>query len=350
MAHALSIEVQTLYAELLERLRVADMRRSFASLDGRFAKRIREGSAYWYFRTSEGASGQREFYVGRDDEATRNRIAEVEAERKGHQASEEGISRLAAMLRMGGATVTDALSARVIRGLEAAGVFRLGGVLIGTHAFVAIGNAMGVRWSSGLRTQDVDLDATRSLGVGFPKTPQLMANLPKALDALEMGFVPCVQFHSNRKATSFVAPSRDEWMVDFLTDARGRDRTTPVHIPRLNIYAQPLEFMDYLLERSFEAIVLAGEPTLVRVPEPAWFALHKLLVASNRDPGRQAKAVKDRMQAYEVLSFLAMERPGDLDLAAESLGRRGKVWCQRAAREAAKFPEPIPGLLERIRN
>ena len=348
MAQPLGIETQTLYAELLERLRVADMRRSFASLEGGFAKRIREGSSYWYFRTSEGASGQREFYIGRDDEATRARIAAVEAQRKGLEPSAEGISRLAAMLRMGGATFTDALSARIIHGLEAAGVFRLGGILIGTHAFVAIGNAMGVRWSSGLRTQDVDFAAVRSLGVGVPKTPQLMANLPRALDTLEMGFIPCIQLHTSRKATSFVAPARDEWAVDFLTDARGRDRTTPVHIPRLNIYAQPLEFMDFLLERSFEAIVLANEPTLVRVPEPAWFALHKLLVASNRDPSRQAKASKDRLQAFELLSFLSQERPGDIDLAAESLRKRGTGWRQRVVREIDKFPEIVPGLLDRI--
>jgi hypothetical protein len=260
------------------------------------------------------------------------------------------MARLAAMLRIGGATVTDSLSARIIRVLQAAGVFRLGGVLIGTHAFVVIGNAMGVRWSSGLRTQDVDLAAIRSLGVGVLRSPQLLANLPKALDALEMGFVPCVQVHSDRKPTSFVAPARDEWKVDFLTDSRGRDRTTPVPIPRLNIYAQPLEFMSFLLERSFEAVVLDGEPTLVRVPEPAWFALHKLLVASNRDTGFQAKAAKDRMQAFELLSFLTRERPGDVDLAAESLRKRGKKWVQRATREAEKFPGPIPGFLDRIRR
>ncbi len=348
MAQPLSLETQTLYAELLERLRVVDMHRSFASLEGGFVKRFRKGHAYWYFRTSEGVSGQREFYVGRDDEAIRARLAEVNKQRESLADRAEGMTRLAAMLRIGGATVTDSLSARIIRGLEAAGVFRLGGVLIGTHAFVAIGNAMGVRWSSGLRTQDVDVAAIRSLGVGLPQSPQLLANLPKALDALAMGFIPCVQVHSDRKPTTFVAPARDEWKVDFLTDSRGRDRTTPVPIPRLNVYAQPLEFMGFLLERSFEAIMLNGEPTLVRIPEPAWFGLHKLLVASNRDPSRQAKALKDRMQAFELLSFLTGERPGDVDLAAESLRKRGKKWVQRAVREAGKFPSPIPGLLDRF--
>lgn len=244
--------------------------------------------------------------------------------------------------------MADALSARLIRGLAAAGVFRLGGVLIGTHAYAAIGNAMGVRWSSGLRTQDVDLATPRDLGIGLPQTPELLADVPKALEALNMGFVPCLQIHSQRRPTSFVAPANEAWKIDFLTVARGRDRTSPVHIPRLNVYAQPLEFTGYLIERSFDALVLNGGPVLVRVPEPARFALHKLLVASNRDPGRQAKAGKDRQQAYEILSFLERERPGDLDLAAESLRQHGQKWTQRAVREAGKFPEPVPGLLEKL--
>jgi hypothetical protein len=106
--------------------------------------------------------------------------------------------------------------------------------------------------------------------------------------------------------------------------------------------------MSFLLERSFEAVVLSGEATLVRVPEPAWYGLHKLLVASNRDSSRQAKAAKDRMQSFELLSFLIEERPGDIDLAAESLRKRGKGWGERVVREIEKFPRPIPGLMDKI--
>jgi len=348
MAQALPFETQTLYSELLERLRIAEVRRSFASLSGGFVKRIKSGTPYWYFRTSEGIGGQREFYIGPDDTLTRVRVANVIKQRETAEDGEEGLARLAAMLRSGGATMADPLSARIIRGLGAAGVFRLGGVLIGTHAYAAIGNAMGVRWSSGLRTQDVAFAATRRMGIGLLQTPELEANVPRALDTLEMGFLPCIHIHSDRKPTSYVAPANDEWKVDFLTDPRGRDRTSPVPIPRLNIYAQPLEFMGYLLERTFDALILNGAPVLVRVPEPARFGLHKLLVASNRDPSQQVKAAKDRQQAYELLTFLEKERPGDIELAAESLRERGRKWVQRAVREAGKFPEPVPGLLDKL--
>jgi hypothetical protein len=344
MEQNLPIETQTLYAELLERMRVADLRRSLASLTGGFVKRVLRDKPYWYFRTSEGISGQREFYIGADDEATRARIETVERQREAADGGSTGLERMAAMLRIGGATTTDGSTARIIRGLSAAGVFRLGGILIGTHAYATLGNAMGVRWSSGLATQDVDLAAPRTLGVGVPQSPEMLANVPRALEALDMGFLPCVHYHSERKPTSYAA-ERNDWKVDFLTVPRGRDRTTPVHIPRLNVYAQPLEFMDYLIELSFDALVLNGAPILVKVPEPARFGLHKLLVASNRDSSRQVKAAKDRQQAYEILSFLALERPGDIELAAEALRDRGPKWVKRAVREAEKFASPVPGLL-----
>ena len=42
-------------------------------------------------------------------------------------------------------------------------MFRLGAVLVGTHAYVVLGNVLGTRWKSSLRTQDIDLAAARSL-------------------------------------------------------------------------------------------------------------------------------------------------------------------------------------------
>jgi hypothetical protein len=123
-------EIQTLYAELSERLAAFEAGRSFSSLKGGFAKKRVAGSEYWYFKTSEAASGQREYSVGPDTPATRSVI---EAYRSGRAAVEEiepGIGRLCAMLRQGGAMLTDTVSAKVISGLASAGVFRLGAVLV----------------------------------------------------------------------------------------------------------------------------------------------------------------------------------------------------------------------------
>src|SRR5437868_8722914 len=164
----LSPETQTLYAELLERLRTFEATRSFASLPGAFAKKHVKDVDYWYFKTSAGPAGQKEFFVGPDTQETKAIMQAYAANRPEAESTQAQIDRLCAMLRHGGAQTTDVPSARIISGLASAGVFRLGVVLVGTHAYAAMGNALGVHWTSGLRTQDVDLAALRVLELAVP--------------------------------------------------------------------------------------------------------------------------------------------------------------------------------------
>lgn len=66
----------------------------------------------------------------------------------------------------------------------------------------------------------------------------------------------------------------------------------------------------------------------IRVPEPARFAVHKLLVASNRGPQAALKADKDRLQSALLMSHLEREWPGNLTLAAEDAMSRGSSWAK----------------------
>src|SRR3954469_21521869 len=133
-------ETQTLYAELSERLRALEGARSFSSLTGTFSKKRVRGGDYWYFKTSEGSSGQREYFVGADIPETHALMKSYASGRVEARTSTADIERLCAMLRQGGAMLTDTPSARVIAGLSSAGVFRVGAVLVGTHAFLVIAN------------------------------------------------------------------------------------------------------------------------------------------------------------------------------------------------------------------
>ncbi len=347
----LPLETQTIYAELLERLIGQDFRRTFGSIPGNFLQREKNGRPYWYFRTSKGGSGQQEFYAGPDNDDTRKLIQSHKEARSSAKQEEEGIARLNLMLRHSGIGLTDPTSSRIIRTCGAAGVFQMGGVLIGTHAFQAIGNALGVKWGSGLKTLDVDFAARRraSLNLGLPETPQLMADLPAAIESLKMGFVPLVRLHTEQKPTSYVVVGKDE-RVDLLTDPKGRNRETPVKIPRLNAYAQPLEFMGFLLEKSMKAAIVGSEATLVQVPDPARFAIHKLLVASNRNAQQLMKAGKDRQQACQILVFLQEYRPGDMEIVMGDLLRRGPSWSKRVHAQAQLLPVPVPGFLDMFRS
>jgi len=330
-------ETQTLYAELSERLRALEAVRSFASLSGTFAKKQVSGGDYWYFKTSDGPAGQREYFVGADNAETQAVMKHYAAGRGELQSAIREIERLCAMLRQGGAMLTDTPSARVIAGLAAAGVFRLGAVLVGTHAFIAIGNMLGMHWQSSMRTQDIDLAASRVLRVVVPQTE---ADLPRALDALNMGFLPVPGLNPKEPETSFKVRGRT-LRVDLLTPARGARDGKPVVISRLRAAAQPLELLDYLLEAPVAVPLVNSGASLVNVPDPARFALHKLMVSGRRQAFEQTKAGKDRRQAAEIIEVLYEDRRGDLGLALAALNKRPAAWRTRLKRELARLPDDL---------
>ena len=241
---------------------------------------------------------------------------------------------------------TDAPSAKVLSGLASAGVFRLGAVLVGTHAYIALGNVLGVRWKSGLRTQDIDLAAARTLHVVVPQTE---TDLPMALDALNMGFLPVPGLNPKSPQTSFKVRGQ-ALRVDLLTPARGARDGRPVPIPRLKAAAQPLELLDYLLESPIAIPLVNGGATLVNVPDPARFALHKLIVSARRPVVEQTKAGKDRQQAAELIEVLYEDRRGDLSLAVAALMKRPAAWRSRLKAQLASLPaglKPARALLLR---
>ena len=236
------------------------------------------------------------------------------------------MERLCAILRAGGALVTDTPSARVLRALADAGLFHLGGMLVGTHALIVLGNLLGASWAGGaLRTLDIDLAAHPVLDIALPP---LEGDLPGVLDQLEMGFLPVPPLDPRQPSTLFKVRGAG-LRVDLLTTASGRHKTGPVSIPRLRAAAQPLPFLDFLLERPVRGVIVNGGGVLVNVPDPARFALHKLIVAGERDAVMHTKREKDLHQAAQLLELLEQERRGDIILAWDEICRRGRGWQHR---------------------
>lgn len=111
--------------------------------------------------------------------------------------------------------------------------------------------------------------------------------------------------------------------VDLLTPALHRVQK-PVRIARFAAAAQPLPYLDYLIEEPQPGAIIGGAGVLVNVPLPARFALHKLIVARSRPTSMQTKSTKDLDQAASILAALAEDRhPGDLRLAWSALRKRG---------------------------
>ena len=118
-------------------------------------------------------------------------------------------------------------------------------------------------------------------------------------------------------------PRDPEFRLDFLTTLhRGVDE--PYLHPRLHVVLQPLRFMEFLLEEVEQGVLFAGEVSVVvNLPNPARYALHKLLVAAERRGAFQAKAAKDLVQAGMLLAVLRERRGAELQALWQNLLGRG---------------------------
>lgn len=319
------LEVQTLYAELLERLTALEAHRTIGHARGSFVTKTIKGEVYYYFQYLEPGGAKRQLYIGRKDDVLDGVVEEYFKARADVADDRKSIERLCALLRVGGALTTDAASARVLRALSEAGLFHAGAVLVGTQAFTVIGNLLGVVWrETWLRTLDIDIVADTSLSVA---AASLSADVPDTLSSLKMGFLPVPGFDLHLPSTSFKVRGQ-ALRVDLLVPSSGRD-ASPVPLPRFNAAAQPLPYLDYVTEAAVRGAVVDQGGVLVNVPDPARFAFHKLIVASLRPAAMHVKRDKDLRQAAQVFSVLLEERPGDVGLAWEAILGRGRGWVKR---------------------
>lgn len=291
----LSIAAQTAYAEVLEQAQSADLD-TLAGLTGSFQRRLIKGHEYAYFGYRDPIDGrQRRVYVGPADDRVNALIARFQ--------QSKGPRRLApnaqAAISLGCAgTVPKHFG--IIRQLGAYGFFKAGGVLVGTHAFVAMANMLGVRWMAGSRTLDVDFaHAGRNVSLALPTDVELSVH--DALTSLEMGLLPAREF-SGKAGAQYRNPSDPELRLDFLTSATRRRE--PVVIEHLGIALEPLKFMEFSLESTTQAAVLSrAGACVVNLPEPARYAVHKLIVFGERDAATRTKAVKDMDQAAALAQW-----------------------------------------------
>lgn len=252
------------------------------------------------------------------------------------------MARLARVLRAEGFTATDRDTGSLLLAFARAGVFRLGGTLIGTAAYALYQGELGVRFDSEelARTGDIDLASFERLSVALGD--HVEENPGEILRTLKFDPVPGLQDRQIWKWRQ----SRGEAMVEFLTPAFGDERVKP--LPALGVSAQALNYLNYLIAEPIPAIALYRSGVLVRIPRPERFAIHKLIVADRRHGGPdQAKSRKDRGQAAFLISVLAEDRPDDLREAFEDALGRGPRWRERLATSLARLPataETLHGL------
>jgi hypothetical protein len=162
----------------------------------------------------------------------------------------------------------DTVEWRVVNALADDGIFRVGGVLVGTIAYRCIVNLMGVQLLSA---------------------------------------------------------------VEFLTPLMGRNGVTGkrAEIRQLGVPAIALRFLDYLIEEPLPAVALGRRPVLVRVPQPARYAVHKLIVARERARTFALKAQKDLEQSFDLQKALEKLDPESLAEAFKDARKKGPAWRKR---------------------
>jgi hypothetical protein len=310
------LQIQTLYAELLERTAADAFEDAFAET-GDFVRKSVKGRNYWYFQSAT-PEGQRQKYVGPETPALLERIAR---HKQRHGDRRERRTMVSALVRSFGISRPSSELGTIVEALAAAGAFRLRGVLVGTVAFQTYAPILGVPLrGSFLRTGDVDIAQFRNVSVAInDRIPPLL----EVLRAVDPSFRAVPHNVDGRRVTSYRA--QGDMRVDFLTPNEGPETSAPKSLPALRTDAEPLRFLDFLIHEPEPAVVLHGSGVYVLVPAPHRFAIHKLIVSRRRSAGNP-KRDKDVAQASALLGVLAEKRPFELREAWDEANARGAIW------------------------
>jgi len=287
------------------------MNRPSFEFEGAPFKRKLGGKTYWYanHRVAPGAP-LKQRYLGPDTEDMGARIAGMHANRQSQADFRQYASGLVAQLRAGGISGPNS------------GVFRLGGTLIGTHAFRHYDLTLGVHLSdrSGWTTQtdDIDIAGFERLSMAIEDTAD-----PDLADGLSrLGFRPRPTIR-HKPSTSWILPDAS-YAIDFLTPSFD-DEEGVVELKALKMWAQSLHFLNYLIADPIDAVTPYMEGLLVKIPRPERFAIHKLII-SQRRKGARAKPRKDIEQARTIIWAMAEDQPHTLEEAIKDADSRGPKW------------------------
>ncbi|WP_138469308.1 GSU2403 family nucleotidyltransferase fold protein [Poseidonocella sp. HB161398] len=299
---------------------------------GSLEERRRNGRTYLYDKFRIGTE-MKSRYLGEDTPELRRRLAGAALLREDAAGRRQRMARLARMLRAEGLIATDRETGSMLLAFARAGVFRLGGTLIGTAAYGLYQGELGIRFDTDelAQTGDIDLASFERLSIALGDRVEQAPG--EILNALKFDAVPGIH---DRQVWRW-RQSSGEAMVEFLTPAFGDETVKP--LPALGVSAQALNYLNYLIAEPIHALALYRSGVLVQIPRPERFAIHKLIVADRRRGGPdQAKSRKDLGQAAFLVEVLAEDRPDDLAEAYGDALSRGPRWRERIAASLERLP------------
>ena len=305
-----SMALATEYANI--ETAAAGVREAFEGTAGGVYQQRRGERAYHVWKWRDWNSAQHMDYIGPvGDEKADKRATEM----RDQVAAMKALVPSLRMLGREGYVLVDAKSYATIAVLHKHGIFEAGGILVGSHAYGAILNKMGVR-AEVYKTEDVDI--ARASALAFRRAPG--KSLLEMLRESGVNFVGVPQLNHKQPPTSYKEVGRSQFRVDLLVPSS--NETFPiVEVPELRAHATGLPYLGYLLSETQPVAIMARTGCFaVRVPVPERFAVHKLVVSVLRS--RDNKAAKDRRQATILAAATANEFPGATADAVSAMSKR----------------------------
>ncbi|WP_367151577.1 GSU2403 family nucleotidyltransferase fold protein [Leisingera sp. F5] len=231
-------------------------------------------------------------------------------------------------------TPTGRATGSILSAMAAAGIFRLGGTLVGTNAFRLYEGELGVRLPLGgmANTGDIDIAQFEKLSVALQD--QVEPGLAETFSALKFDPVPGL----GKGRTWRWAQEGSGQLVEFLTPAFGDE--TIRDLQALGVGAQALNYLNFLIAEPIHAAAIYRSGVLVQVPRPERYAIHKLIIAARRRDGAGSlKPVKDREQAAFLIKAMAEDRLDDLAAAYATATEAGPRWREHIGNSLKRMPE-----------
>ena len=240
---------QTAYHDLIRLLKDA----AVSALRGKPTLRSRGLQKYWYDLHR----------IGEDTPDLRDRLDQQNDLRRAEKERQQAQSSLIRILRAEGYRTSDPATGRLIAAFGSAGVFRLGGTLIGTHAFRLYEAELSVRmpFDHLAATGDIDIASRERLPLALADAAY--PAIAEVLDGFAFDAVPGLDRNMIWKWRQV----RSNSLGEFLTPSFREDED--VRKPEaIGVHARALHFLNYLIAEPIPAAVLYRFGVQVQIPQP----------------------------------------------------------------------------------
>ena len=289
----------------------------------------RSGKRFVYRYRYDGSGKRITEYLGAEGDGSTSAKMERARDEIREAAILAGYSR---DLRKVGFHSTENSALVTVAALFNAGLFGKGGILVGTHAFGAILNELGVADTAFAMTEDVDL--ARAGPIQIAALP--IGGFLKLLTETGLPFHEVPQLKRKEPATSFKVRGR-KLKVDLLVPSKGQPYQ-PMPVRELGAHATGLPHLRFLLREPTQSILLGRERIVpVTVPHAGRFCVHKLAVYSLRAGANNPKSHKDVAQAALLAAAIAQEQDFLLHDAIADMEKPLRAKAKAGARRAIEL-------------